>query len=413
MVEGMDLLNALCYMPNWRAGLADELASLDATAQAELVRQGDLQPLELVDAAIARIEDLNPRINAVITPLFEKARAQALSPNLPHGPFRGVPLLLKDFLCHTAGDPYYEGLAVLRDLDWREKQDTYLAARFRAAGFVFVGKTNLPELAVLPTTEPAAFGPTRNPWDPARSAGGSSGGSAAAVASGMVPLAHGNDGTGSIRGPASACGLVGLKPSRGRTSIGPARTPGLLGNIVEHVLTRSVRDAAAVLDAVAGPMPGDLFVAPPPARPYREEVGVDPGHLRVGLLALAEDPFLSLPVHPECLAAVLETGKLLESLGHTVEESFPAALTGPTGLGLALRIISASALAARLDDWSERIGRVIGPNDVEPHTWASAEMGRTFAAVEVQAAVKRLVGGAMRAPEWWASGFDLLVTPTL
>jgi len=197
-----------------------DLALLDATAQAELVRQGRVQPIELVDAAIERIERLNPILNAVITPLFDRARAQAASPALPAGPFRGVPLLLKDFLCHTAGDPYYEGMRFLRDLHWREQHDTFLAARFRAAGFVFVGKTNLPELAGPPITEPVAFGPTHNPWDLTRSPGGSSGGSAAAVAAGLVPVAHANDGFGSIRIPASDGGLVGLKPSRGRTSFG-------------------------------------------------------------------------------------------------------------------------------------------------------------------------------------------------
>jgi amidase len=391
--------------------VTDEFASLDATAQAELVRSGAVQPIELVDAAITRIEQLNPRLNAVIIPLFETARTQALSPALPDGPFRGVPLLLKDFLCHTAGDLYFEGMGFLRDLQWREERDTYLAAKFRATGFVLVGKTNLPELAGGAMTESVAFGPTRNPWDLTRSPGGSSGGSAAAVAAGLVPVAHGNDGTGSLRIPASACGLVGLKPSRGRTSFGPARSPGLLGNIVEHVLTRSVRDTAAILDAVAGTLPGDLFSAAPPRRPYRNEVGRDPGHLHIGLLL--HDPVLSLPIHPECLEAVRETGKLLEALGHAVEESSPPALGGPSGLGLALRIISASSLAAALDTWSQRTGRVIGPNDVEPATWARAEEGRTFTAVQVHVAVQRLVAGVCRVSEWWASGFDLLVTPTM
>jgi amidase len=318
---------------------------------------------------------------------------------------------LKDYLCHTAGDPYYEGTRFLRDLDWREATDTYLAAKFRAAGFVFVGKTNLPELAALSTTESEAFGATHNPWDLTRSPGGSSGGSAAAVAAGLVPVAHANDGFGSIRIPAGACGLVGLKPSRGRVSFGPARSPGPLGNVVEHVVSRSVRDVAAILDAVAGPMPGDLFVAPPPRRPYREEVGVAPGRLHVGLLL--HDPFLDLPIHPECLSAVRSTGLLLESLGHFVEESFPPALTGPTGLGQALAIIASSPTAARLDAWSERIGRRIGEEDVEPHVWARAEQGRTYTAVQVHAALQRLTAGVMRAPEWWAAGFDLLVTPTM
>src|SRR5262245_25213513 len=313
--------------------MLDPFVTLDAIGQAELVRRGDVHPLELVDAAIARVERLNPTLNAVITSLFEQARAQAVSAALPAGLFRGVPLLLKDFFCHTAGDPYYEGMRFLRALGWREASDTYLAAKLRAGGFIFLGKTNLPELAAQATTDSAAFGPTRNPWDISRSPGGSSGGSAAAVAAGLTPLAHANDGTGSIRIPASACGLVGLKPSRGRTSPGPARGAGLLGNISEHVLTRSVRDTAALLDLVAGPMPGDLFVAPPPRRPYLDEVGAHLGPLRIGLLL--RDLILEQPVHPDCVAAVKATGRLLESLGHHVEESFPPALLGPTGLGAA------------------------------------------------------------------------------
>lgn len=390
----------------------DELVTLDATGQAELVRQGAVKPIELVEAAIARIERLNPQLNAVITPLFDKARAQATALHLPDGPFRGVPLLLKDFLCETAGDPHYAGMRFLRDLGWRSVQDTYLASKFRAAGFVFLGKTNLPELAGKPITEPEAFGPTRNPWDTARTPGGSSGGSAAAVASGMVSVAHANDGTGSIRIPASCCGLVGLKPSRGRISLGPGRGGGLLGNIVEFVLTRSVRDAAAILDEVAGPMPGDLFVAPPPARPYRQEVGTDPTRLRVGLLI--HDPILHLDVHPECVEAVERTGKLLDSLGHVAEYAYPPQqFEGPTGLGPRyLGVISASGTAATLDAWSERTGQTIGPNDVEPLTWARAEEGRKYTAVQVHAAVQRLIAGVCSGSEWWET-FDLLVTPTM
>jgi amidase len=204
---------------------------------------------------------------------------------------------------------------------------------------------------------------------------------------------------------------VALKPSRGRISFGPARSPGLLGYIAEGVLTHSVRDTAAILDAMAGAMPGDLFVAPPPERPYREEVGIPPGRLRIGLLV--QDLFLGLPVGDECVRAARETGMLLEALGHSVEEAFPPALTGPTGLGVALRIVSTSNTAATLDAWGERIGRALGPDDVEPGMRARAELGRTYSAVEVQAAVRRLVAGVCRAPEWWAAGFDLLVTPTV
>src|SRR5262245_25966006 len=307
----------------------DEFARMDATAQAELVRRGEVPPVELVEAAIARIEQLNPRLNAVITPLFDTALAQAAQ--LPTGSFGGVPVLLKDAWCETAGDPYYAGMKFLQRQGWRSERDTNLALKFRAAGFIFLGKTNLPELAGGALTEPEAFGPTRNPWDPGRTPGGSSGGSAAAVAAGMVAVAHANDGLGSIRIPASCCGLVGLKPSRGRVSPGPGRAAGLLGNITEFVLTRSVRDAASILDAVAGPMPGDFMVAPAPARPYRQELGADPGRLRVGLLA--HEPFLQQQIHEACAAAVAETSKLLESLGHIVEYAYPPQFDGVTGLG--------------------------------------------------------------------------------
>src|SRR5215813_12130640 len=304
--------------------MADELARLDAMAQAELVRRGEVTPRELVDAAIARVEKLNPTLNAVITPLFDKARAQANSPNLPNGPFRGVPFLLKDLGCHSAGDPYHEGMRFLRQAGWTAENDTYMAAKLRAAGFIFLGKTNTPELGSLPTTEPQAYGPTRNPWDITRSTGGSSGGSAAAVAAGIVPVAHANDGGGSIRIPASECGLVGLKPSRGRVSWGPEYGELWQGLAVEHVVSRSVRDTAALLDVVAGPMPGDPYFAPPPIRPFREEVGAEPGRLRIGMMSRVSGG--RTQVHPDCVAATTEAARLLESLGHHVEESYPQAL---------------------------------------------------------------------------------------
>lgn len=402
------------------SSLSNELAKLDATAQADLVKRGEITPIELVESAIVRIEQLNPQLNAVITPLFEQGRAQALSPDLPNGAFQGVPLLLKDFICQVADTPYYEGMRFLRDLGWQSTHDSYLAAKLRAAGFVFVGKTNMPELAGSSITDSRAFGPAYNPFDLTRSAGGSSGGSAAAVAAGMVAVAHGNDGTGSLRVPASCCGLVGLKPSRGRVSLGPGRSGGLFGNVCEFVLTRSVRDAAAILDSIAGAMPGDLFVAPPPKQPYREALTLPPGRLRVGILT--HDPLLEglkafhsdIPdIHPECVTAVHSTGRLLESMGHHIEESYPCHLDGPTGLGTALGMISASAVAARIDEWSARTGRLIGPEDLEPATWARVEAGRTYTAVQIHEAYQRLITGVCRVPEWWFEGFDLLVTPTI
>lgn len=390
------------------------LWKFDACAQAELVRKREVSAAELVQAAIDRIEQWNPRVNAVVTTLFDRALAQA-GRGTADAPFGGVPLLLKDFLCETAGHPYYEGSRFLRECDWHSPADSELARRFRQAGFVFLGRTNVPEFAASATTEPAAFGPTRNPWDPERSAGGSSGGSAAAVASGMVPVAHANDGTGSIRIPAASCGLVGLKPSRGRT---PAGEAGILGNIVEHVVTRSVRDAAAVLDAVSGTARGDRFAPPPPQRPYHQEVGADAGCLRVGFLK--HDPLLRAcreirpgvrDADPASAAAVEDAARLLESLGHVVEESYPAALDGPTGLGGPRGLVGASELAARFDAWVVRIGREPGPNELEPATWRMIREGRQSSAADVAKACRRLVAGVGPILEWWAGGFDLLLTP--
>jgi len=392
------------------ASVPDDLARLDATAQAELVRRGDASPRELVDAAIARIERTNPRLNAVITPLFDKARATASSPALPGGPFRGVPFLLKDLVAHSAGDPYHAGMRLLRDLGWVEPHDTYLVARFRAAGFVFLGKTNVPELGPLPTTEPEAYGPTRNPWDPTRSPGGSSGGSAAAVASGMVPIAHANDGGGSILIPASACGLVGLKPSRGRTSLGPDAGHVWEGMAIEHVVARSVRDTAAVLDVVAGYIPGDPYTAPPPARSFRAEVGADPGRLRVGLLTRA--PGGAFAVHSECVRGARMAAHLLESLGHRVEEAHPPALDEEE-TGLAVVTVISTWIARDLAFWSERTGRPIGARDVEPMIWSVAEQGRAVTGLQYVRAAEHLQGYARRLMRWWEDGFDLLVTPTL
>jgi amidase len=381
-----------------------EIWKLDACAQAELVRNREVTPLELVQAAIGRIEELNPRLNAVVTPLFDQALAEA-SRTLPAGPFSGVPLLLKDFLCETAGDPYFEGSRFLRNLGWRSRADSDLATRFRQAGFVVLGKTNVPEFAASATTEPAAFGPTRNPWNHKRSAGGSSGGSAAAVASGMVSVAHANDGTGSIRIPAACCGLVGLKPSRGRV---PAAFTGIAGNVVEHVVTRSVRDAAAALDAVCSVRPDD-----------RIDARADPGRLKIGFVR--HDPLLRgcRPLRPEIRdadpaseAAVVETARLLESLGHVVEESYPTALDGPTGLGGPRGILGASELAARLDGWIGRAGREPAPGELEPATWSTVSEGRKYTPVDVEKARQRLTEGVRPIREWWREGFDLLLTPT-
>jgi len=390
--------------------MPDSLALLDATGQAEMVRRGDIRPLELVEAAIARIEALNPQLNAVIHLLYEKARTQAANNDLPEGPFRGVPFLLKDMFGYTAGDPYHMGLRLLRDVGFVAPHDTYVAAKFRAAGLVFLGRTNAPELGTLPTTEPDAHGPTRNPWDPGRTTGGSSGGSAAAVAAGMVPAAHANDGGGSIRIPASACGLVGLKPSRGRTSFGPDLGDAFGGLVSEGVVSRSVRDTAAMLDAIAGAMPGDPYTAPLPNRPFAREVGADPGRLRVGVLTAP--PGGAFAAHPDCVAAADAIARVLESLGHDVERSHPAALDEPAAPEH-FTIIYATHHARLHDLLAELTGRRLGPDDVDAINWTLAEAGRACSAAQYLATLDWLHGFTRRVASWWVGGFDLLLTPTL
>src|SRR3954452_11803636 len=388
--------------------MSDDLARLDATAQAELVRKGEVSPPELVDAAIERIEASNGDLNAVIHKLYDEGR-EAASGDLPDGPFRGVPFLLKDLGAAFAGQPLHMGTQYLKDADFRAPVDTHLAERFRRAGFVTIGKTNTPELGILPTTEPKAYGPSRNPWDVSRSTGGSSGGSAAAVASGMVPVAHANDGGGSIRIPASECGLVGLKPTRQRISEGPLIGDNMSGLTVELVVSKSVRDTAAILEAVHGPAPGDPYHAPPPSRPYTEEVGADPGKLRIGLLT---EPLLEAEPNEVVAEAARDAARLLESLGHEIEESHP---TGFEEMDIVDTFLTRwmAGQAATLDQLQAVVGREIGPGDVEPLTWALAEEGRRRSADRYLAAVGQHQLISRMIAEWFESGFDLLLTPTL
>jgi len=393
--------------------MTDDLAALDAVAQAELVRSGQASPAELVDAAIARVEALNPQLNAVIHERFERAREEAAG-DLPDGPLRGVPMVLKDLDGTSAGDPYHAGTKHLRDRGYVAPADTYLTTKLRQAGLVIVGRTNTPELGLQPTTEPEAHGPTRNPWDLDRSTGGSSGGSAAAVASRMVPLGHAGDGGGSIRIPASECGLVGLKPSRGRHSLGPDVGESWGGLVSRLVVSRTVRDTATVLDAVHGPMPGDPYTAPPPERPYVDELGADPGALRIGWTATAPDP--TVTTHPECVAAVQGAAALLEALGHRVSEDHPALWDDQAFVDhFTGQFINAFAVwtAAELDHLGRISGEPVAAEGVEAGTWAAAELGRAITAVQYFEAVTALHAYTRRVAEFWAGGFDLLVTPTI
>ncbi len=295
----------------------NDIALLDATAQAELVRTKQVKPAELLEAAIERIERVNPQINAVVTPMYDEARRVAEG-NLPEGPFTGVPFVLKDLGAGYAGVRQTQGSEYLKD--FVSPFDSELTSRYKRAGLIIAGKTNTPEFGLIPTTEPRLFGATRNPWNSEHSVGGSSGGSAAAVAAGIVPMAHANDGGGSIRIPASCCGLFGLKPSRARVPLGPLLGDMMGGLVCEHAVTRSVRDSAALLDATAGPELGDPYYAPPQERPYVEELTTAPGKLRIAFTARTAT---GTPLHEDCIAAVKDAATLCEELGHDVEEAEP------------------------------------------------------------------------------------------
>lgn len=384
---------------------------LDAVQQAAAVRDGSVGATEVVREAIDRIDALDPDLNAVIHRRFDAALTESATAGGDRAAFAGVPMLVKDALCATKGDPYHFGMQLLKDRQWRSSTNSHLARRFRAAGFVILGRTNTPELATAFVTEPTAYGATANPWNLGRSPGGSSGGSAAAVASGMVAVAHGNDMGGSIRVPASSCGLVGLKPSRARTSLGPDHGEFFAMLTHEGVLTRTVRDTAAVLDAICGPAVGDPYQAPAPRRPYVEECRADPGSLRIGFTSTL--PFHGRPAHPECVRAVAAAATLLEQAGHVVEPTAVAAFDQDDPAG-ALGLLFGSFVRRELDRWGRRLGVVIGPDDVESRNWGLAEVGRAVSAAAYLGAVDDVQSYGRRVTAWWTqTGADLLLTPTV
>ncbi|HUP73683.1 MAG TPA: amidase [Acidimicrobiales bacterium] len=384
-----------------------QLADLDATAQAELVGSGQCSPRELLDATIEAIERVNPALNAVVIPLFDYAHAQLERGEFGDGPFRGVPLVLKDLGAALAGTPQYSGTKVLRDHKWISPSDSELTARFRRAGFIFTGKTNTPEFGLSPTTEPETFGPTRNPWHTDRIVGGSSGGSASAVASRMVAIAHAGDGGGSIRNPAGACGVVGLKPSRGRITLGPDIGESWSGCVTEFVIARTVRDLAHVLDCVHGYASGDPAPAAPPARPYGDELGREPGRLRVGMFW----GNAATPGSPDARAAVEGCARLLASLGHHVHDGYPAELDH-NELGNLLGVSVAASVAHELDIIAARTGEPVPPDGVEPATWLFAERGRALTATQYLANIDDMHRYARRLASWWEDN-DILITPTM
>ncbi len=380
---------------------------MDATDQAALVAKGDATPTELLESAIERIERLDPALNAVVIRWFDHARAVAASAELPDGPFRGVPFLLKDLFATYAGQRISNGNVALKNANTISTVDTTLVERYRAAGLVIAGRTNSPELGSVPTTEPLAWGPTRNPWDTSRTPGGSSGGSAAAVAAGMVPFAHASDGGGSIRIPASCCGLVGLKPSQGRITFGPARNESGLG--VEHCVSRSVRDTAALLDATHGPGIGDTVIAPPPVRPYIQELGVDPGRLRIGLL---DHHPQGGTIDQECTDAARAAATLLESLGHHVEPAWPKALED-SSFASQFGALWSTNMGVSLSQFEEMIGRPLTDEEFEPMNRAQANFAKLFTSIDYARAQAAVAQFRRAVQAWWTQGWDLLLTPTL
>lgn len=384
--------------------MSTDVRWLDAVSLRDLVADGEVTPAELAEGAIARIAELNPTLNAVAVPMPEAGYAAATDPALPHGPFHGVPFLFKDAGACIAGLPLYMGNGMLRSLDWRAPSDTVLGARFRSTGVVTVGKSTLPEFGCQPTTQPIAFGACRNPWDTTRSTSGSSGGAAAAVAAGLVPVAHASDIGGSIRLPAAWCGVVGLKPSRGRTSSLPITDP----NMVEHVITRSVRDTAAFLDAIGGSDPADIYHLPIPDMSYAQTIDQAPEPLRIGVVDSTTG--ITTPVDAECVSAVAEAARLLEGVGHHVEQVAPPRLFDEE---FALHHLRSSGFEFRqmLDGLANAVGRPLTTADVEPYSWALAGVGAGLTDAEYSASQTWQRAYTAEVSAWWAGKFDILLTP--
>lgn len=381
----------------------------DALGQAELVRTGEVSAAELVEAAIERIEAANGTVNAVIHERFDAARAEAAAAGAGEGPFAGVPTLLKDLGSGMAGEPMCNGNALLRSLDHRADEDASLTVSIRSAGFVVLGRTNVPEFGLVNTTEPKAFGASRNPWDFDRSTGGSSGGAAAAVAAGMVPVAQASDGGGSIRMPASHCGVFGLKPSRGRISTAPDGD-SMEGHTTLGFVSRSVRDSAAALDIAAGHRTGDTMVAPYRPDSYLGLLATAPQPLRIGLMDVPE--VNGYPVDEDVNEVVRSAARLLEALGHQVEVAHPEAMTDPEFLDRWMQLLSPTV--TRLFEDLERLkGAPLEREDAEDMAWWWREHGARISAVTHVANQAWRDGFRRRMARWWAGGFDVMLSPVL
>jgi amidase len=386
--------------------MSAELMRIDVTGQAELVRRGDVSALELVDAAIDRLEGA-PELNVLVHEQFDAARAAAARPpnSRPRGPLAGVPFLLKDLAEPQAGLPERMGSRALRD--HVAEETAWTVERYLAAGLIICGRTNTPEFGNHCATEPSLFGPTINPWNAAVSPGGSSGGSAAAVAAGLIGAASGGDGTGSIRMPSSCCGLVGLKPRRGRSSLAPSAGQALDGLVNKHALTRTVRDSALLLDVVAGSASGDPYTAPPPPRPFAQEVGDEPRGLRI---MCAPGPPFPGEVDPRVQAVADRAASALEERGHHVEPGAPR--FAPEVVRRSIAVIHAVDNAVTFG-WLEReLGRRPEVDELDPVTWDMVHEGLTLTAVEHATAVDELHAQTRQAALAFQSA-DVLLCPTL
>ncbi|MCD2262271.1 amidase [Dietzia aurantiaca] len=378
----------------------------DALALAAAIRSGEADTRDVAEEAFRRIEAVNPALNAVVSTRREEALSE-IADGLPDGPLRGVPILIKNLGADVRSQPATDGSRLFADVI--AEVDSTVVQRYKAAGMVVLGTTNVSELGKMPTTESLLYGPCRNPWNTGYSTGGSSGGAAAAVASGMVPVAHGTDGGGSIRIPASACGLVGLKPSRGRVPTWP-NPAGFASPVTSHhALTTTVRDSAALLDVVAGHIPGDAYGAPTPARPFLDEVGTDPGRLRIGLVRAAPHPF---PTDPVATAMVDRTAAVMEELGHELHEV-------ELGVDLVHTItvsgrIMMAQMSATIDRRLAELGRELRDDDLEPWTRTILDNGRGLSAADLNVELQSAQRIGWQLGELFArEGVDVILLPTI
>jgi len=397
----------------------DDLIGYDAIALGKLIRDGKVKPTELLELTIQRIEHLNPKLNAVIHKMYDQARAIARDCDSrshrsasPETIFYGAPFLLKDLVAEYKGTPFHEGSRAVEG--YVSKLDTELVKRQKAVGLIVVGKTNTPEFGLLPTTEPELYGPTVNPWDPTLTPGGSSGGSAAAVAAGIVPMAHGNDGGGSLRIPASCCGIFGLKPTRGRNSLGPLFGDMGSGIVCEHAVTRTVRDSAALLDATSQPDPGDPYYAPSSQRPFLEEVGREVGSLKIGFLTSVPEGWgVETQLHPDCEEAAKDAAQLCESLGHIVEEIATKELGYPNLFkvyGSLFSCLTGHFIAY----WEKELDKELRQDQFEPLTWTSYQAGLKRTGAYYLGVVEELQRFSRKIARFYnESDYDVILSPTM